>query len=89
MYIKPWNKESEQILRKLMKDRVAIINDAHITHLFGIKYKELTKDFFAIGKIKKTNESIIGLREHVHIIPRNIPSSKTSHFPKFELFKYL
>lgn len=71
MYIKPWNKESERILRHLTKNGKAWTKDVTLTRAFGRRCPEIIdNDFMDIGRIEKKNKSVFVLGEDIQIMPK-------------------
>lgn len=71
MYIKPWSKESERILRQLTRNGKAYTKDLKLTRAFGRRYPEIIDaDFLDIGRIEKKRKSVFVLGEDTGIMPK-------------------
>jgi len=90
MYIKPWSKEAEGILRRLSKDTKAYVDDPVFTRSFGRKYPELFDEHYGcmdIGRIDKRRKSIIALRPDFVLVPIPPPDYRKRKFTYFQFFK--
>ena len=90
MFIKPWNKESERILRQLsLTGRAYITNNRYLPREFGMKCKEIiNQDFLDIATIrnKKTKRTWFITPPDIMVIPK--PSDRGIHF-HFRRYKIL
>lgn len=84
MYIYPWNKKSENYLDILAKDKLLFTKDTLFTQNLGKKYRNLNGSYLGIGRIDKTGESMIGLRDGVGLAP--LPSRRK--YKKYKLFRF-
>ena len=72
VYVKPWSKESEQILRRLSKNGKAWTKNKRLPSEFGMKCKEIN-DFVDIAEIrqrKKERETIFVTKDNSIIVPQ-------------------
>lgn len=89
MFVKPWSKDAERCFRDLVKWRNAYVDDIKFTRNLGRTHPELTdknNGFIDIGRIDKTNRSVVTLRKHVSLIPIESSSSRSRNL-KFRFYK--
>ena len=89
MFVKPWSKESENVLRKLSKKRTAYTTDIELTRTFGRRYPELIReDFLDIARIHKKDKSVFLLPDDSYVVP-NPPNPGSPHgkFMKYKFYK--
>jgi len=71
MYIKPWSKDSERILRQLTKNGKAYTTDLKLTRAFGRRCPEIIDaNFMDIGRIDKKKKSVFVLGENIVTVPK-------------------
>jgi len=89
MFVKPWSKEAENVLRKLAKKRIAYTSDIQLTRTFGRRYPELIReDFLDIARIHKKDKSVFVLPDDVVVVPKPpFPGGPQSKFMKFHFYK--
>ena len=86
MYIKPWSKESERILKQLSNNGKGFIcNNNQIPREFGMKCKDIIGlDFLDIATIrnKKTRRTWFITPPDVKVIPINGKRGTNFHFKR-------
>jgi hypothetical protein len=93
-YWTPWNKEVERLCDSLVKHKRAYTDDINITRMLGRRHPDLFDEhngYFDIGRVRKTNKSIIVPRIGVEIIPFPEPDSesiKLRRKKKYGIFRY-
>jgi len=86
--LKPWNKESEQILRRLAKYPVVEWNNCKIATTFGNKHRKLVTDgFIGISRNTKKHKSVFYRPEGVALMPVPKIPSIPSKFMKFKFYR--
>ena len=82
VYIKPWNKESERILKNLTRIGKAWTHDKQIGPKFGMKGETLDPfiDVAWINSRRKERQTLIVTKENVVVVPKK---------GKFEFYKIL
>ena len=83
MFIRPWDKKSENYFDILARDRTLFTKDTLFTQNLGKKYPTLNGKYLGIGRIDKTRESMIGLRKDVGLAP--LPSRRK--YKKYKFFR--
>lgn len=71
-FIKPWSKEADLILKRLMKNGKAWTKDRKLPLEFGMRCKELN-EFFDIAEIRqrrKERETVFVTKENTVIVPK-------------------
>ena len=89
MFVNPWNKESENVLRQLSKKRIAYTSNIELTRAFGRKYPQLVDDdFLDIARIHKKNKSAFILPDDAYVVPKPPnPGSLHNKFLKYRFYK--
>lgn len=86
--IKPWDKETEKIFRRLSKYPVFETKNMQVTRCIGKRYPELIhKGFIKIKRNDELHESAIYLPEGIGIAPIEKLNSRPSKFLKFGFFR--
>lgn len=83
MFIRPWNKKSESYFDILAKNQRLFTKDTLFTQNLGRKYPDLNGKYIGIGRIDKTRESIVSLRDGVGLAP--FPSRRK--YKKYKFFR--
>ena len=71
VFVKPFNKEHEQIFRQLMRNNIAYTSDIKLSRSFGRHYPSIIDEgFLDIARIGKKKRTIIASPPDIRIIPR-------------------
>jgi len=89
MFVKPWSKESERILRQLsFTGRASIIDNNKLPREFGMKCKDiLDQDFLDIATIrnKKIKRTWFITPPDVTVVPKPGDRGINFHFKRFKI----
>lgn len=72
VYIRPWSKESEMILRRLTKNGKAWTKDKKLPQEWGMKCKEIAGfvDIAEIRQRRKERETIFVTKDNTIVVPQ-------------------
>lgn len=74
MYIKPWNAESERILKRLSRNGRTFSYDTNISRDFGQKYKEVMNkeyiDFATTRYSRRKDKTLFQVNEKCRLRPK-------------------
>lgn len=71
VYVKPWSKEAEKILNRVMRNGRADVFNIDMTRSFGRHCSEaIDKGFLEIARIEKKKKTVILRGENVVMFPK-------------------
>lgn len=88
--VKPWDEIDRKFFRRITKDRIFYTNDIDLSRSLGRRYPSLfdkENGFMDIGRIKKTNSSMIALRPNSYIMPLPPSITNTKKNFRFKFYK--
>jgi hypothetical protein len=89
VFIKPWNKESERILRQLSLTGRAYTNDKKFVRAFGCKHKNiLDNGFLDIASTnygKRPDKTLFVTPPEVAVVPKPGERGVNFHFKRFKI----
>ena len=89
MFIKPWNKESEKILRQLSFSGKAFTHNPRVAREFGKKYKNIFNNGFldvaSTRYSKRPDKTFFITPPDIAVIPKPGERGINYHFKRFKI----